>query len=158
MGGFPSGQREQTVNLSSMTSVVRIHHLPPNFIYNLVYKLIISYGRFPEWPKGTDCKSVVYDFGGSNPPPPTKRKTIHRMVFLFIVHRKISSGSQNRNSTVFQSLTSTFPYAGSKPMAGSVLRNKMRSLRQGKAEESKGEEKPWFVLSFCPVAQPVVQT
>ena len=26
---FPSGQREQTVNLSSMTSVVRIHHLPP---------------------------------------------------------------------------------------------------------------------------------
>ena len=27
--GFPSGQREQTVNLSSMTSVVRIHHLPP---------------------------------------------------------------------------------------------------------------------------------
>ena len=31
----------------------------------------ILYGRFPEWPKGTDCKSVVYDFGGSNPPPPT---------------------------------------------------------------------------------------
>lgn len=30
MEGFPSGQREQTVNLSSMTSVVRIHHLPPN--------------------------------------------------------------------------------------------------------------------------------
>ena len=29
MGEFPSGQREQTVNLSSMTSVVRIHHLPP---------------------------------------------------------------------------------------------------------------------------------
>ena len=29
MEGFPSGQREQTVNLSSMTSVVRIHHLPP---------------------------------------------------------------------------------------------------------------------------------
>ena len=26
---------------------------------------------------------------------------------------------------------------------------KMRSLRIGKAEESKGEEKPWFVLSFC---------
>ncbi len=26
---FPSGQREQTVNLSSPTSVVRIHPLPP---------------------------------------------------------------------------------------------------------------------------------
>ena len=30
-----------------------------------------EYGRFPEWPKGADCKSVVNDFGGSNPPPPT---------------------------------------------------------------------------------------
>ena len=29
------------------------------------------YGRVPEWPKGADCKSVVYDFGGSNPPSPT---------------------------------------------------------------------------------------
>ena len=29
-------------------------------------------GRVPERPKGTDCKSVVSDFGGSNPPPSTK--------------------------------------------------------------------------------------
>ena len=29
MGDFPSGQRGQTVNLLSLTSVVRIHHLPP---------------------------------------------------------------------------------------------------------------------------------
>ena len=29
MGEFPSGQRGQTVNLLSVTSVVRIHHLPP---------------------------------------------------------------------------------------------------------------------------------
>ena len=34
-------------------------------------KLKISYGRVPEWPKGADCKSVVSDFGGSNPPSPT---------------------------------------------------------------------------------------
>ena len=33
---------------------------------------IISYGGFPEWPKGTDCKSAGYAFGGSNPPSPTK--------------------------------------------------------------------------------------
>ena len=26
-------------------------------------------GWVPEWPKGADCKSVVTDFGGSNPPP-----------------------------------------------------------------------------------------
>lgn len=32
----------------------------------------IIYGRFPEWPKGTDCKSVVTDFSGSNPLSPTK--------------------------------------------------------------------------------------
>ena len=29
------------------------------------------YGRVPERPKGADCKSVVTDFGGSNPPSPT---------------------------------------------------------------------------------------
>ena len=27
------------------------------------------YGWVPERPKGADCKSVVNDFGGSNPPP-----------------------------------------------------------------------------------------
>ena len=44
----------------------------------------IKYGRFPEWPKGTDCKSVVYDFGGSNPPPSTKIETASvRVLFLF---------------------------------------------------------------------------
>ena len=26
------------------------------------------FGRFPEWPKGTDCKSAANCFGGSNPP------------------------------------------------------------------------------------------
>ena len=31
------------------------------------------YGGFPEWPKGADCKSVVSDFGGPNPPAPTKK-------------------------------------------------------------------------------------
>ena len=30
------------------------------------------YGKVPEWPKGTDCKSVGSAFGGSNPPLPTK--------------------------------------------------------------------------------------
>ena len=32
----------------------------------------LKYGWVPEWPKGADCKSVVDDFGGSNPPPSTK--------------------------------------------------------------------------------------
>ena len=48
----------------------------------------IFFGKVPEWPKGTDCKSVVSDFGGSNPPLPTKinhnidTKNIGIMVFL----------------------------------------------------------------------------
>ena len=32
------------------------------------------YGGFPERPKGADCKSVVTDFGGPNPPSPTNKK------------------------------------------------------------------------------------
>ena len=31
-------------------------------------------GGIPEWPKGADCKSVVSDFGGSNPPSPTRTR------------------------------------------------------------------------------------
>ena len=30
---------------------------------------ILSYGWIPEWPKGTDCKSVDFVFEGSNPSP-----------------------------------------------------------------------------------------
>ena len=32
-----------------------------------------EYGRVPEWPMGTDCKSAAFSFGGSNPPAPTKK-------------------------------------------------------------------------------------
>ena len=31
----------------------------------------LIFGGFPERPKGADCKSVVTDFGGSNPPSST---------------------------------------------------------------------------------------
>ena len=34
----------------------------------------IRSGGFPERPKGADCKSVVTDFGGPNPPSPTNKK------------------------------------------------------------------------------------
>ena len=33
------------------------------------YCVLIEYGRIPEWPKGTDCKSAGDAFEGSNPPP-----------------------------------------------------------------------------------------
>ena len=33
---------------------------------------VSEYGGVPEWPKGTDCKSAGYAYGGSNPPAPTR--------------------------------------------------------------------------------------
>ena len=53
-----------------------------------------EYGRFPEWPKGADCKSVVNDFGGSNPPPPTRVKSIARCSF-FMAKNVASRGIYN---------------------------------------------------------------
>ena len=42
--------------------------------YNMSLRLRSSvYGGVPEWPKGTDCKSAAYSFGGSNPPSPTNK-------------------------------------------------------------------------------------
>ena len=35
------------------------------------FNIELYYGQIPEWPKGTDCKSAAYSFGGSNPPSPT---------------------------------------------------------------------------------------
>ena len=42
----------------------------------------IFYGGIPERPKGADCKSVVTDFGGPNPPSPTRKKP-SRKTWLF---------------------------------------------------------------------------
>ena len=40
------------------------------------------FGGFPERPKGADCKSVVTDFGGPNPPSPTRKKHFERSAFF----------------------------------------------------------------------------
>ena len=46
--------------------------------------VLIEYGRFPEWPKGTDCKSAGFAFGGSNPPSPTKQERhLHGVFFVW---------------------------------------------------------------------------
>ena len=47
----------------------------PSVIILLFRKEPTEYGGIPEWPKGADCKSVVSDFGGSNPPSPTMKET-----------------------------------------------------------------------------------
>ena len=41
-----------------------------------------EYGSVPKWPKGADCKSVVSDFGGPNPPAPTKKASAKAGAFL----------------------------------------------------------------------------
>ena len=38
-------------------------------VFCLLYTVVV--GEVPEWPKGTDCKSVGEAYGGSNPPLPT---------------------------------------------------------------------------------------
>ena len=53
---------------------------------NLPFRHTSELGGIPEWPKGADCKSVVSDFGGSNPPSPTKKES-HMRLFLFLYHK-----------------------------------------------------------------------
>ena len=48
-------------------------------------------GRFPERPKGADCKSVVTDFGGSNPPSPTNLPALVGR-FFFLKKRTFTIG------------------------------------------------------------------
>ena len=67
--GFPSGQRDQTVNLTALPSKVRIL-LPPPFLKCDKLKAIPR-GGVPERPKGSDCKSDGSAFEGSNPSPST---------------------------------------------------------------------------------------
>ena len=45
----------------------------------------ILYGGVPERSNGADCKSVVTDFGGSNPPSPTKTKKHASACFFVLV-------------------------------------------------------------------------
>jgi hypothetical protein len=42
-------------------------------------------GEVPEWPKGTDCKSVGAAFEGSNPSSPKKSRSKRDFLFLLKV-------------------------------------------------------------------------
>ena len=37
-----------------------------------------------EWLKAADCKSVLIEYGGSNPPLPTKEKSCKARLFCFV--------------------------------------------------------------------------
>lgn len=89
--GFPSGQREQTVNLSSMTSVVRIHPLPPekksnHFGYSFLYFIENSFvgGFEPHTINATACVSSEL----SNPPSSTGKKS-DRFDYSFFIIKSI---------------------------------------------------------------------
>ena len=51
---------------------------------------VLSYdtvcGRFPEWPKGADCKSVSDAFEGSNPSPPIIEPLPFGGGFIFFIY------------------------------------------------------------------------
>ncbi len=83
--GFPSGQREQTVNLPSSTSKVRILPPPPFILLNIL-QCDFTPGGVPERPKGADCKSAVIDFEGSNPSPTTIPSCITQLTPLAILY------------------------------------------------------------------------
>jgi len=71
-------------------------------------------GGVPEWPKGTDCKSVVSDFEGSNPSPSTPT---HRNPTTFI-----RGSTPTRNAGVAQLVElqpSKLVVEGSNPFARS---------------------------------------
>ena len=54
------------------------------------------YGSVPEWPKGADCKSVVCDFGGPNPPAPTNKKTLSQDKVFLLVGFALQNGGFGR--------------------------------------------------------------
>ena len=57
------------------------------------------YGGFPERPKGADCKSVVTDFGGPNPPSPTNKKDqALRLVFFVGAERSGEDDAEERRT------------------------------------------------------------
>ena len=45
--------------------------MDPNVFDKPISNCRFDLGEVPEWPKGTDCKSVGEAYGGSNPPLPT---------------------------------------------------------------------------------------
>ena len=110
MGRFPSGQREQTVNLPSTTSVVRIHPYPPK--HRVQYVPCVFYcpkfkkggferalrKRFSEsfLARGSNIRSVLIcikiDFAFSpyfaTPLPTKTQSTICALCFFIVLNLK----------------------------------------------------------------------
>ena len=96
MGEFPSGQRGQTVNLLSVTSVVRIHLPPPLSSRHLC--LLDNFFVFQDlkagsWRYAGDIPQPARLFRRkANPPSPTRNELMKVGSFFFCwMKRKISS-------------------------------------------------------------------
>ena len=103
----------------------------PSTSSNLPQRQIIPYwetfwrdqsGSVPEWPKGADCKSVVDDFGGSNPPAPTKNRSelVFRTVLLCTAERLQAPQTAGRFADALR--TSSQPQRRAPQSIGSVNR------------------------------------
>ena len=64
---------------------------PGGNIYRQSMDCKTEYGRVPEWPMGTDCKSAAFSFGGSNPPAPTKKPQRMQVRWGFCITAKPDS-------------------------------------------------------------------
>ena len=80
---------------------------PGGNIYRQPMDCKTEYGRVPEWPMGTDCKSAAFSFGGSNPPAPTKQeksepvsdwRRVRIFRFLRVQQRRLPWTAQNSDT------------------------------------------------------------
>ena len=119
---------------------------PSGNIYRQSVRLRIEYGRVPEWPMGTDCKSAAFSFGGSNPPAPTKKTSVENtLVFCFIRYLKFhfqgwirttaeptAACGGNREARLGQRSAFSKPCQGAAEKAASATRKARRMVRRAK--------------------------
>ncbi len=91
MGEFPSGQRGQTVNLLSLTSMVRIHLPPPKkeTSYMDVSFFGMVFGKMDSNRAAADGRKkhaggMFFSPRLANPSSPTKKKTSYMDVFFLV--------------------------------------------------------------------------
>ena len=87
MGEFPSGQRGQTVNLLSLTSVVRTHPLPPKIRTRKCadfYLLPVTFSLFAKTYLRTDFWKVISNSEERIGVKSTLQKSLFDKILLFV--------------------------------------------------------------------------
>ena len=86
---------------------VRVPPLAPHVSFLIIEEGNVKKGWIPEWPKGTDCKSVGIAFGGSNPPPPT---ILQKSLLCSFEKRKSTSADMEINLMVYRKSDNLLSY------------------------------------------------